>query len=174
MKIVAVLLCMMMSFAGIAMAAPYASMMPLSAQGKQMMKAAGKTDAQRAAEAPAEDEIDIPAYPGAFLGVTGGTKGAWSSVQLISNDSTGKIIAWYKGKLGNKWQYSPSLAVEQMGQVGVFIETNKKQLDGFDLMKFRTITIAKVEKPEDLGFAATLGDLPNAKATIALQVKPMF
>lgn len=174
MKILTVLICMVMLFTEIAMAAPYATPMPLNAQGKQMMKASGKTDAQRAAEAPAKDEIDIPAYPESYLGTTGGTKDHWSSVQLISNDSPEKIIAWYKGKLGNKWQYSPSLAVEQAGQIGVFIETNKKQVDGSDLMKFRTITISKVEKSADLGFAAMLGDLPNAKAIIALQVKPMF
>jgi len=174
MKVLTILICMMMSFSGIAMADPYASLMPLNAQGKKMMQASGKTDAQRAKEAPAKDEIEIPAYPESFLSTTGGTKGHWSSVQLISNDSPDKIIAWYKSKLGKKWQFSPSLAIEQAGQVGVFIETNKHKVDGFDLMKFRAIIIAKVEKPGDLGFAATLGDLPNAKAVINIQLKPLM
>ena len=174
MKILPVFICVMMSFSGVAMAAPYASLMPLNAKGKQMMKASGKTDAQRAIEAPDKDEINIPAYPGSFLGMTGGTKGHWSSLQLISNDSPGKIIAWYKSKLGKKWQFSPSLAIEQAGQVGVFIETNKPEVDGVDLMKFRAITIAKVEKPGDLGFAAMFGDLSNAKAVINIQLKPLM
>jgi len=168
------LICLALLLPCFAIAEPYAALMPLSSQGKTMVQAAGKTDAQRAKEAPAKKEIDIPAYPGAYQSMTSKSDGVWNSVQLISNDSPGKIIAWYKKMTGKKWQYVPDLAIKQMGEVGVFLETSKKNIDDFDAMKYRSIRIQKVEKKEDLGFAATMGDLPKAKAVINIQLKPMM
>lgn len=175
MKAMIGLVAVMFLFVGGLSAEPYAPLLPLNEQAKQVMKASGKTDAQRNKEAPSKDEIDIPAYPDAYLSTGGESNGVLSNVELVSSDSPKKVIAWYKNKLvGKGWQFIPELATKQLNEVGVFVESSNPKLDAFDALKFRQIRIRKVEKPEDVGLASMFGDVSGVKSVISIQVKPVM
>ncbi|MFQ5471235.1 MAG: hypothetical protein ACE5EH_13220 [Gammaproteobacteria bacterium] len=160
---------------GPVIAEPYAPLMPLSDEGKQIMKASGKTDAQREKEAPTKDQIDISPYPGANLSMAVNSNGALISVQLVSKDAPDRVIEWYKEKLvGKGWQFVPSLATKQIGEVVVFVETNNSAVNAFESMKYRQIRISEVNKPDDVGFAGMFGDLSGIKTAISIQIKPIM
>ena len=157
-----------------AMAEPYAPLLPLNEQGKQMMKATGKTEAQRVGEAPSRDEIDIPAYPGAYMSMSGKSNGVLSSVQLVSGDAPEKVVAWYRDMLtAMGWQSRPSLATKLLDEVAVFIETTRADIGMIDAMKYRQVRIRKINNAQDdLPFEAMVSDVSGVKSVISIQVKP--
>jgi hypothetical protein len=164
----------LLSWAAFAFAEPVAPLLPYNAAGKQMLDAQGKTVSDAQKDIPAKAEVGLPIYPGSYMGTSAKSNGELSSVQLASKDSPEKVIAWYKKELGKEWKYVPELATEQMGEIGVFVKTDKEEVDSFDAMKMQQIKIAKVEKPEDTGFLTMAFDVTGVKAMINMQIKPFM
>ncbi len=157
-----------------AFAEPYAPLAPRNAFGKQAMASKGQTMADAQKEIPTKEMVEIPAYPGSYLGSVGKSNGVLSTVQLIAKDSPEKVIAWYKKNLGKDWQYVPDLITEQMGEVGVFVQTDNPNIDAFDSLKYRQIRIVKVKKPEDTGFLGMFLEMKGIKSMMTLQIKPFM
>jgi len=157
-----------------AFAEPYAPLAPRNAFGKQAMASKGQTMADVQKQLPTKEMVGIPAYPGSYFGSEGKSNGELSTVQLIAKDSPDKVIAWYKKNLGKDWQYVPGLITKELGEVGVFVETDNPKIDAFDSLKHRQIKVAKVTKPEDTGFLGMFLEMKGIKSMITLQVKPFM
>ncbi len=165
---------MMIAWTVTAFAEPYAPLAPRNAFGKQAMASNGQTMADVQKELPTKEMVEIPAYPGSYFGSAGKSNGILSTIQLIAKDSPEKVIAWYKKNLGKDWQYVPDLITEQLGEVGVFVQTDNPNVDAFDSLKYRQIRIAKVEKPEDTGFLGMFLEMKGIKSMITVQIKPFM
>lgn len=157
-----------------AFAEPYASLAPRNAFGKQAMASKGQTMADIQKKLPTKEMVKIPAYPGSYFGSEAMMNGVLSNIQLIAKDSPEKVIAWYKKNLGSNWQYVPDLITKQMGEVGVFVETDNPNIDAFDSLKYRQIRIIRVTKPEDTGFLGMFLEMKGIKSMITLQIKPVM
>ena len=157
-----------------AIAEPYAPLAPRNAFGKQAMASKGQTMADVQKELPTKEMVGIPAYPGSLFGSEGKSNGVLSTVQLIAKDSPEKVIAWYKKNLGKDWQFTPGLATKEMGEVGVFVNTDNPKIDAFDSLKFRQIRIVRVTKPEDTGFLGMFLEMKGIRSLITLQIKPFM
>jgi len=157
-----------------AFAEPYAPLAPRNAFGKQAMASKGQTVADVQKQLPTKEMVGIPAYPGSYFGSEGRSDGELSTVQLIAKDSPDKVIAWYKKNLGKDWQYVPGLITKELGEVGVFVETDNPNIDAFGSLKHRQIKIVKVTKPEDTGFLGMFLEMKGIKSMITLQVKPFM
>lgn len=164
----------LLSWADFVFAEPVAPFLPYNAQGKQMLDAQGKTESDAMKDIPTKAEVGFPIYPGSYMGTSAKSNGELSSIQLVSKDNPEKVIAWYKKELGLEWKYVPELATEQIGEIGVFVKTDKEEVDSFDSMSMQQIRIAKIEKPEDTGFLAMAFDVKGVKATINMQIKPFM
>ena len=156
--------------ANVSLAEPYATPMPLNKQGKEMMSYQGISEADRLKKMPQKGDIDIPAYPGSLLGMTGGSGGKWSMITLLSKDSTEKVVEWYKKNLKG-WQYVPSLSTKQLNEIAVFVETDNPKISAIDAISHRQVRVSVIKDPKvDLGFEAMLGDVDEIKSRISLQL----
>lgn len=155
-------------------AEPVAPLLPYNEMGKQMLEAQGKTREDAVKEVPTKAEVGLPIYPGSYVGTAGKSNGVLSSVQLVSKDSPEKVIQWYKEKLGKEWKYMPEFATKQIGEVGVFVKTDKEKVSDMDALKLLQIRIVKVEKPDDTGFLAMAFDVTGIMSTINMQIKPFM
>lgn len=173
-KVIVLTVAALMGWAALAFAEPVAPLLPYNDAGRQMLAAQGKTVADALKDVPTGDEVGLPVYPGSYMGTAGKSDGAVSSVQLVSKDDAEKVIAWYKKELGKAWKYVPELATEQMGEIGVFVKTDKEKVDSIDSLSMQQIRIAKVEKPEDTGFLAMAFDVTGVKTMINMQIKPLM
>jgi len=140
--------------------------------GKQAFAAEGKKEADILKDIPPKEIVEIPACPGSYFGMSTGTNEELSGVTLISRDDPGKVIAGYRKQLGNHWRYLPNLATAQLGEVGVFVKTDKKNVNALDSLKYKQLRISKVEKPEDTGFIAMMFDVRGIKSMIVMTLKP--
>ena len=173
-SIILLIAILMLVWAVSAVAEPIAPLAPLNDYGRQSFAAKGKTEADVKKEIPSREMVSIPAYPGTFFAMSGKSNGELSVVQLISKDTPEKVIAWYKKQLGEDWQYVPSLAIEEMGQVGVFVNTDDPNVDAFDSLKYKQLAVSKIEKPGDTGFIEMVFDVTGMKSMIVMTVKPMM
>jgi hypothetical protein len=164
----------LLGWAAFASAEPAAPLLPYNDAGKQMLDAQGKTPSDALKDVPTKAEVGLPVYPGSYMGSGGKSNGVLSSVQLVSKDTPEKVIAWYKKELGKAWKYVPELATKQIGEIGVFVKTDKEKVDSIDSMRMQQIRIAKVEKPEDTGFLAMAFDVTGIKTMINMQIKPLM
>ncbi|MDF1581410.1 MAG: hypothetical protein P1P74_11635 [Desulfuromonadales bacterium] len=155
-------------------AEPVAPLATPNAYGKQSFAVEGKTIADVEKELPSKEMVDIPAYPGSLFAMGSEANGELSSVQLISTASPAEVIAWYKKTLGKDWQYSPNLAIKEAGQVGVFVNTHKKNISAMDALKHRQLSVSKVEKPGDTGFIEMMFDVTGIRSMIVMTLKPMM
>ena len=176
MKRIVFILTVVLYFGGVisAFAEPVALLLPYSDFGKQALTREGKTRADSIKEIPSKEEVGLPAYPGSYFGISGASNGVLSSIQMVSKDAPGEIIAWYKEQLGSSWQYSSDLATEQIGEIGVFVKSSNPSVSAFDALKSQQIRIAKVEEPEDTGFVAMVFDVSGVKTMINMQIKPIM
>lgn len=94
-----------------------------------------------------------------------------SSIQFVSRDKPDTIFTGYKKQRGKGWKYLPEIATKQLGEIGVFVITEKATMDA---MRSQQIRIAKVEKPEDTGFITMTFDVTGVKAMINIQIKPIL
>ncbi len=163
-----------LSWAAAVAAGPIAPMLPLKDYGKKAFAAEGKTIADVEKQLPTAEQVSLPAYPDSRYGMSGKSNGVLSSLQLLSKDSPDKVIAWYKEKLGAGWLYAPNVANAVLGEVGVFVKTDKKQVDAFDLMKTIYITLSKIEKEGDTGFIEMMFDVSGYKTIITYSLKPLM
>jgi len=157
-----------------AFAEPVAPLLPYNEMGKQMLAAQGKTRKDAVKDVPTKAEVGLPVYPGSYVGTAGKSNGVLSSVQLVAKDSPEKVIQWYKEKLGKEWKYMPEFATKQIGEVGVFVKTDKEKVSAMDALKLLQIRIVRVEKPDDTGFLAMAFDVTGIKSTINMQIKPIM
>lgn len=157
-----------------AFAEPAANLLPYNSFGKQALAAEGKSEADALKDTPSKQAVGLPVYPGSYFGTSGASNGVLSSAQFVSKDGPEKIIAWYKKQLGSTWQYVPDLATKQLGEIGVFVKSNKPNISGMDSLSSKQIRISKVEKPEDTGFVAMVFDVSGVKAIINMQIKPIM
>ena len=164
----------LLSWAAVAFAEPAAPLLPYNAQGKEMLAAQGKTVSDALKDVPTKAEVGLPIYPDSYMGTSAKSNGELSSVQLASKDDPEKVIAWYKKELGKEWKYVPELATEQIGEIGVFVKTDKEEVDSFDSMSMQQVRISKIEKPEDTGFLAMAFDVKGVKAMVNMQIKPLM
>ena len=161
-----------------AIAEPVAPLATLSATGKLIFAAEGKTEADMKKNIPPKELVSIPAYPGSLFVLAEGDENELTMVQLISKDSPEKVIAWYKKQLGKEWQNVPDLATKQLGDVGVFVKTDKKNISALDALNYKQLSVSKVEKPGDTGFIdafsliAVIFDVRGIKSWIVMTVKP--
>ena len=173
-KIIFLTVIMLMSWTILAFAEPVAPLLPHNDMGKQMLAAQGKTRADAMKEVPTKAEVGLPVYPDSYVGTAGKSNGVLSSIQLVSKDSPEKVIQWYKEKLGKEWKYMPEFTTKQIGEVGVFVKTDKEKVSDMDALKLLQIRIVKVEKPDDTGFLAMAFDVTGIKSTINMQIKPFM
>ena len=155
-------------------AKPIASLAPLNAFGKQSLASEGKTEADLLNDVPPMEIVKVPAYPGSYFGGSMGTGDVLSSVSLMSKDSPEKVVDWYAKNLGSSWRSFPDQAMGALKEVGVFLETDKKNVTAMDAMKLRQVRVSKVEKPEDTGFAAMMFDVTGIKSMINITVTPLM
>lgn len=165
---------LMVVWAVSAAAEPIAPLAPLNDYGKNAFAAKGKTEADVKKEIPSREAVGLPAPPGSYFGMSGKSNGELISVQLISKDTPEKVIAWYRKQLGKDWQYVPDLASEQLGQVGVFVNTDKPNVDAFDSLKYKQLVVNKVEKPGDTGFIEMVFEVKGIKSMIVMTLKPLM
>lgn len=173
-KIIILTVIMLMSWTILAVAEPIAPLLPYNDMGKQMLTAQGKSTADALKDVPTKAAVDLPVYPGSYVGTSGSSNGVLSSIQFVSKDNPEKIIAWYKKQLGGGWKYMPEFATKELGEIGVFVETDKSTVSAMDTLRSRMIRIAKVEKPDDTGFLAMAFDVTGIKAMINMQIKPIM
>lgn len=164
---------LLLAWVSVATAGPIAPMLPLNDFGKKSYAAEGKTVADAEKELPTAEEVGIPAYPGSRVGMSGESNGVLSMVQLLSQDSPDKVIAWYKEHLDG-WLYAPNLAVAAMDEVGVFVKTDKKEVDAFDSLSMVAVRIRKIEKKGDTGFIEMAFDVKGYKTLIDMTIKPVM
>jgi len=159
---------------GSSFAEPIAQLAPLNAFGKQSFAAEGKTEAEARQDIPSKEMVGLPAYPDSYFAGAVGDEKTISSVTLISKASAEKVVAWYSKTLGGEWQNVPELATKQIGEIAVFIKSDKKKISVMDSFKLQQIRISKVEKPEDTGFAAMVFDVSGIKSMINMAIKPLM
>lgn len=157
-----------------AAAGPVAKLLPLNAFGKQSMAAQGRSEADLVNDVPPSEMVKVPAYPGSYFGSSMGKGDELTGLTLASKDSPKKVIDWYRKKLGSGWQYHPEMATAEMGEVGVFIKTDKKKVSDMDALKCMQVRISKVEKPADTGFTGMMFDVTGIKSMINMTLKPMM
>lgn len=155
-------------------AEPVGKLAPLTSLSKQSLVAEGKTEADMLEDIPSKEMVGMPAYPDAYFAGAMGDVDTLSALTLMSKDSAKEIISWYKKKLGDEWQDVPELAMEDLGEVAVFIKSDKKKISVIDSFKYQQIRISKVEKPEDTGFAAMVFDVTGIKCMINMTIKPLM
>jgi hypothetical protein len=160
--------------AATAVAEPIAPLAPLNALAKQALAAEGKTEADMLKDVPPKEVVGIPAYPGSYFGVSMGTGDVLNSVTLMSRDSPEKVVQWYEKKLGSAWQSAPDQITAALKEVGVFLETDKKNISAMDAMKLKQVRISKVENPTDTGFAGMMFDVTGIKTMINIAVTPLM
>lgn len=161
-------------FAGSSFAEPIAQLAPLNAFGKQSFAAEGKTEEEARKDIPSKEMVGLPAYPDSYFAGAMGDEDSLSSVSLMSKANVEDVIAWYQKNLGGEWQNVPELATKQIGEVAVFVKSDKKKISVMDSFKLQQIRISKVEKPEDTGFAAMMFDVTGIKSMINMTVKPLM
>ncbi len=164
----------LLSWAGLSVAEPVAKLPPLTSVAKQGLAAKGKTEADMLKDLPSKKMVGIPIYPDSYFASQGGGNNDLSMVMLMSKNSPKEIISWYQKNLGAKWQNFPKLANKDLGQLAVFVNTEKKNIDVMESFKHKQVIISKVEKPEDTGFAAMLFDVTGIKSMISITVKPLM
>ena len=173
-RLVFLLLILTFVWAVSAVADPIAPLAPLNALGKQALAAEGKTEADMLNDVPPKEIVGIPAYPGSYFGGSMGTGDVLYTVSLMSKDSPEKVVEWYRKKLGTAWQSAPDQATAALKEVGVFLETDKKNVNAMDAMKLKQVRISKVENQQDTGFAGMMFDVTGIKTMINITVKPMM
>ena len=156
-----------------ALAGPIAPLAPVNEFGKQVFAAEGKTVADIQKEIPPEEMVGIPAYPGSYYVVGEGGGAELISVKLISKDSPEKVVAWYQKNLGKGWQYVPDHTIKELGEVGVFVQTDNRNISVIEAMKHKELRVSKVEKPEEHGFGM-LFEVSGIKSMIIMTIKPMM
>ncbi|WP_020675004.1 hypothetical protein [Geopsychrobacter electrodiphilus] len=173
-RVFLVLIVLLFGLCTVSIADSICQFLPITDLGKQSMTAQGKTTADMQSNLPSAEEIAIPVYPDAFCGATGESNGELSTLTIVSKDSPEKVVAWYQEKLANGWQYTPELAVKEAGQVGLFVNTDKKNISPMDSLKYRQLIVSKVEKPGDTGFVEMMFDVKGVKSMIVMSLKPML
>ena len=158
----------------VSMAGSICQFLPITDLGKQAMTAQGKTLADMQSNLPSAEEVAMPIYPGTFCGATGESNGELSTLTIASKDSPEKVVAWYQEHFGADWQYAPQLAVKEAGQVGIFVNTDKKNISAMDSLKHRQLSVTKVEKPGDAGFIEMMFDVKGIKSMIVMTLRPMM
>ena len=155
-----------------AIAEPIAPLATLSASGKLIFAAEGKTEADMKKNIPPKELVSIPAYPGSLFVLAEGDENELTMVQLISKDNPEKVIAWYKKQLGKEWQYVPGLATKRLNDVEIFVKTGKKNISVIDSLNYKQLEVAKVEKPGDTGSIEMVFDVSGIKSWIIMTLKP--
>ncbi|MDH5736405.1 MAG: hypothetical protein OEY87_09810 [Gammaproteobacteria bacterium] len=161
-------------YSGSSFAEPIAQLAPLNAYGKQSFAAEGKTEAEARQDIPSREMVGLPAYPGSYFAGAAGDEDAISSVTLMAKSSAEDVAAWYGKTLGREWQNVPELATKQLGEIAVFVKSDKKKISAMDSFKLQQIRISKVEKPGDTGFAAMIFDVTGIKCMINMTIKPLM
>ena len=169
-----ILILLLSGICAVATAEPICQFLPITDLVKQSMAAKGQTITDMENALPSSQEIGIPIYPGVFCGVTGESNGVLSTLTLVSKDSPEKVVAWYQKQLAKGWQYTPDLAIAEAGQVGVFINTDKKKVTAMDSLKYRQFNVTKVDKPEDTGFVGMMFKVDGIKSMITMTLKPLM
>ncbi|MDH3220325.1 MAG: hypothetical protein OEO19_12395 [Gammaproteobacteria bacterium] len=149
-------------------------MAPLNSFGKQAFAAEGKTEEDVRSDIPSSEMVGLPAFPDSYFAGAGGDGDSIDTLMLMSKADSAEVVAWYQKKLGGGWRNIPDLATEQLGEVAVFVKTDKKNISAMDSLKYQQIRISKVEKPEDTGFAAMMFDVSGIRSMINMTVKPMM
>ncbi len=157
-----------------ASAEPIAKLAPLNGSGKQALVAEGKTEEDIRNEIPSSEMIGLPAFPNSYFAGAGGEGDSIDMLMLMSKANPAEVVAWYQKKLGGGWQNIPDLATKELGEVAVFVKTDKKNISVMDSLKYQQIRISKVDKPEDTGFAAMMFDVSGIRSMINMTVKPMM
>lgn len=173
-QILIVFLVLLFVFSSAAFAGSICKFLPLTNLMKQSLSAEGKTVSDMENELPTAEQINIPIYPGAYCGMGGESNGELSMFQFLSKDSSEKVVSWYKAKLGDNWQYAPELAIEDMKQIAIFINTKKKNVSAMDALKYRQFAVSKVEKKDDTGFIGMSFDVSGIKSLVSMTLKPMM
>jgi len=157
-----------------AFAEPIAKLAPLNSFGKQAFAAEGKTEEDARNDIPSREMIGLPAFPDSYFAGAGGDGDSIDTLMLMSKADPNEVIAWYQKKLGGGWQNMPELATKQLGEIAVFVKTDKKNISAMDSLKYQQIRISKVEKPEDTGFAAMMFDVSDIRCMINMTIKPFM
>ena len=157
-----------------AFAEPIAKLAPLNSFGKQAFAAEGKSEEDARNDIPSREMIGLPAFPDSYFAGAGGDGDSIDTLMLMSRADPNEVIAWYQKKLGGGWQNMPELATKQLGEIAVFVKTDKKNISAMDSLKYQQIRISKVEKPEDTGFAAMMFDVSDIKCMINMTIKPFM
>jgi hypothetical protein len=169
--VLAVLMLLVCSFAW---AGSVAQLLPLNDYGKQSLAAKGKTRADMEKDMPSGERIPLPVYPGSFYGMVSSQGEEISTISFLSKDSADEVVAWYREQLGKNWQAAPQLAVKQMKQVGVFVNSDKNDLSPMAALKYRQLSVAQVESADDTGFIAMMFDVSGIRSMIVMTLKPMM
>lgn len=151
-----------------------AQLLPLNDYGKQSLASQGKTRADMEKDMPPAEMIPLPVYPGSFYGMVGRQGKEISTISFLSKDSADKVVAWYQEQLGKDWQAAPQLAVKQMKQVGVFVNSDQKDLSPFAALKYRQLCVSQVDTADDTGFIAMMFDVSGIRSMIVMTLKPMM
>lgn len=173
-KLSACLAVLLITAPALLIAEPAAPLLPYNEMGKQMLNAQGKTIKDAAREVPSKADVGLPVYPGSYMGSYAKSGGALSSVQLATRDGPDEVIAWYRKNLSGEWKYQPKLALQQMGEVGVFVKTDQPSMDTMAAMRLQQIRIVRIDKPDDTGFLAMTFDVTSIRAVINMQIKPFM
>ena len=161
-------------YPGSSFAEPIAQLAPLNSMGKHSFAAEGKTEADARKDIPSREMVGLPAYPDSYFAGASGDEKSISFVSLMSKASAKEVAAWYQKNLGGGWQNVPELATKQIGEIAVFVKSDKKKISAMDSLKLQQIRISKVEKPQDTGFAAMFFDVTGIKCMINMTIKPFM
>jgi hypothetical protein len=154
-----------------AVAGPIAPLAPVNELGKIVFAEEGMTVAEAQKDVPSEEMVGIPAYPGSNFVLGEEAGGELISVKLISKDSPEKVVAWYQKNMGKGWHHVPDHTIKELGEVGVFVQADNRNISVNEAMKHKQLRVSKVENPEEWGFAMVF-DVSGTKSMIVMTLIP--
>ncbi len=122
-------------------------------------------------EIPKASDIDIPPYPGAYLGSVMKSNWRLAGVMLLISDTPDQVIDWYRKHLKG-WREFPNLAMKRANQITVFVETEKEHLEpGIEVMHHRQIYVQRItNSKKDLPFTAMMYDVSGIHPTVTTRL----